>query len=105
MKVIFIEGHGPMYFAADVEALKDQLDGNTHELFHQSAYVEQLHQWIKSDSVYTLLRYGSKSPSSSGVDDCQDDHYSDLYNLSTQLREADRADTENRNENFLQQLP
>lgn len=48
--------------------------------------IETLHGWIKSDSVYTLLRYGAKSPSHSGVDDCEDDFNSDLYNLSEELR-------------------
>ena len=47
-----------------------------------SAFVEIL----KSDSVYRLLRYGVKSPSSSGMDDCEDDQYYTLYNLVTELR-------------------
>ena len=42
---------------------------------------------LKSDSVYKLLRYGVKSPSSSGMDDCEDDHYYTLYNLVTELRQ------------------
>ena len=41
---------------------------------------------LKSDSVYKLLRYGVKSPSSSGMDDCEDDGYYDLYNLVCELR-------------------
>ena len=47
---------------------------------------EELTKWLKSDSVYTLLRRGVKSPSSSGVDDCEDSHYFDLYNLVCELR-------------------
>jgi hypothetical protein len=47
-----------------------------------SAFTEML----KSDSVYRLLRYGVKSPSSSGMDDCDDDGYYDLYNLVCELR-------------------
>ena len=42
---------------------------------------------LKSDSVYRLLRYGVKSPSSSGMDDCEDDHYYTLYNIVTELRQ------------------
>ena len=43
---------------------------------------------LKSDSVYTLLRFGSKSPSRSGMDDCEDDGYSDLYDLVCELRKG-----------------
>ena len=42
---------------------------------------------LKSDSVYRLLRYGVKSPSSSGMDDCEDDYYYTLYNIVTELRQ------------------
>ena len=48
-----------------------------------SAFVEIL----KSDSVYRLLRYGVKSPSSSGMDDCEVDDYYTLYNIVTELRQ------------------
>ena len=48
--------------------------------------VSALEQIIKSDSVYTLLRYGNKSPSSSGVDDCDDSDYMDLYDICCELR-------------------
>lgn len=40
---------------------------------------------LKSDSVYTLLRYGVKSPSSSGVDGLDEGYY-DLYNICCELR-------------------
>jgi len=46
----------------------------------------ELLELIKSDSVYNLLRRGVKSPSSTGMDDCNDSKYFDLYNISTQLR-------------------
>lgn len=88
-----------------LQSYEEELKSLRYDKFHSDAYIGQLHDWIKSDSVYILLRYGSKSPSSSGVDDCEDDHYSDLYNLSTQLRAADRSDTANRNDAFQQQLP
>ena len=42
---------------------------------------------LKSDSVYRLLRYGVKSPSSSGIDDCEDDHYYTLYDIVIELRQ------------------
>jgi len=41
---------------------------------------------IKSDSVYTLLRFGFKSPSKSGMDDCDDIDYAKLYRLVCELR-------------------
>jgi hypothetical protein len=48
---------------------------------------EELTRIVKSDSVYTLLRFGSKNPSSSGVDDCEEQrYYYDLYNISCELR-------------------
>ena len=48
--------------------------------------ISALTEILKSDSVYTILRYGVKSPSSSGMDDCDDDGYYDLYNLVCELR-------------------
>ena len=48
--------------------------------------ISALTEMLKSDSVYRLLRYGVKSPSSSGMDDCDDDAYYDLYNLVCELR-------------------
>ena len=48
--------------------------------------INALTEILKSDSVYTILRYGVKSPSSSGMDDCEDDGYYDLYNLVCELR-------------------
>ena len=48
--------------------------------------ISALTEMLKSDSVYKLLRYGVKSPSSSGMDDCDDDGYYDLYNLVCELR-------------------
>ena len=42
---------------------------------------------LKSDSVYRLLRYGVKSHSSSGIDDCEDDHYYTLYDIVIELRQ------------------
>jgi len=43
-------------------------------------------EMLKSDSVYTLLRRGVKSPSGSGIDDCEDSYYYDLYDLCLHLR-------------------
>jgi hypothetical protein len=48
--------------------------------------ISALTEMLKSDSVYRLLRYGVKSPSSSGMDHCEDDGYYDLYNLVCELR-------------------
>lgn len=41
--------------------------------------------WLVSDSVQRLLRYGVKSPSSSGMDET-DDNYSDLYDFVFKLK-------------------
>ena len=48
--------------------------------------ISSLTEILKSDSVHRLLRYGVKSPSSSGMDDCDDDSYYDLYKLVCELR-------------------
>jgi len=48
--------------------------------------LQYLNLLIGSKSVYTLLRFGDKSPSKSGVDECEDDHYLELYNICNQLR-------------------
>lgn len=48
----------------------------------------ELNKWLKSDSVYTALRRAVKSPSSTGVDDCEDNDYIDLYNLVCELRKS-----------------
>jgi hypothetical protein len=48
--------------------------------------ISALTEILKSDSVYKLLRYGVKSPSSSGMDDCDDHGYHDLYNLVCEIR-------------------
>ncbi|HMG89609.1 MAG TPA: hypothetical protein VK589_06105 [Chryseolinea sp.] len=49
--------------------------------------LDDLKKLIASESVYTLLRYGAKNPSHSGVDDCEPERlYYDLYNISCELR-------------------
>lgn len=48
--------------------------------------ISALTKILKSDSVYTLLRFGVKSPSESGMDDCDDNDYYDLYQLVCELR-------------------
>lgn len=48
--------------------------------------IDSLTEILKSDSVYRLLRYGVKCPSGSGMNECDDDSYSDLYNLVCKLR-------------------
>jgi hypothetical protein len=48
--------------------------------------ISALTEILKSNSVYTLLRFGAKSPSKSGIDNCKDSDYYDLYNLVCELR-------------------
>jgi hypothetical protein len=50
------------------------------------ARVKELEDLIKSDTVYTLLRFGVKSPSGSGMDDFEGSENIDLYNISVELR-------------------
>jgi len=48
--------------------------------------ISALTEILKSDSVYTILRFGVKSPSKSGMDDCDDNDYYELYQLVCELR-------------------
>jgi len=88
-----------------LEILQDSVNANTHESFHQDAYIETLHNWIKSDSIYALLRHGIKSPTNAGVDGSQDDFYADMYDLSVDLREKERQEIENAQDDFEQRQP
>lgn len=77
-----------------------EIESQRHELFHSNAHIEQLHQWIKSDSVYTALRYAYKSPSKTGMDDMDDKSYLELYRLSEKLRQAEREELAARQDDF-----
>lgn len=48
--------------------------------------ISALTDWLKSESVYTALRYAAKNPSNSGMDNCEDRAYLHLYNLVCQIR-------------------
>jgi len=50
--------------------------------------ISDLAEILKSESVYKLLRHGIKRPELSGVDDCEDSCYFDLYNLICELRKT-----------------
>lgn len=73
--LVLTEWNNLLKYIKDLEQINKRING-----------VSALEQLIKSDSVYTLLRYGSKSPSSSGVDDCDDSDYMDLYDICCELR-------------------
>jgi hypothetical protein len=51
-----------------------------------SVEITELTEILKSDSVYLALRHAWKSPSTAGVDDCEDSCYQDLYHLCCELR-------------------
>jgi hypothetical protein len=55
-----------------------------------SVSISALTEILKSNSVYTILRYGVKSPSKSGMDDCEENSYHDLYELVCELRKTVR---------------
>lgn len=61
-------------------------NNETNQLSIGGVTINALTEILKSDSVYTILRYGVKSPSKSSIDDCEDDGYYDLYNLVCELR-------------------
>jgi hypothetical protein len=58
------------------------------EIMIGSVDLSELKEILKSDSVYWALRFAYKSPSQSGVDDCEDSYNVDLYNLCCELRKA-----------------
>lgn len=58
-------------------------------LLECEAELNTLKELLKSESVYYLLRFGVKSPSKSGMDNCADNDYMELYNISTKLRNDD----------------
>jgi hypothetical protein len=86
---------------AEMQAFLNHIEGRVGEAAyaHICAVVEEavkqneeLEKIISSDSVYTLLRYGVKSPSSSGVDECEvERHYDDLYSISIELRKVKKS--------------
>ncbi len=65
---------------------KTSKNNETAQLCIGDVSISALTEILKSDSVYTLLRFGVKSPSKSGMDDCDDDCYYDLYKLVCELR-------------------
>ncbi len=48
--------------------------------------IEDLVEILKSESVFTILRSADKRPSQSGVDECEDSRYQDLYAIVKKLR-------------------
>lgn len=56
--------------------------------------LKELLEILKTDTVYTALRFAYKSPMKSGVDNYEDKGYIDLYNLIVELRLIDK---ENKN--------
>lgn len=48
-------------------------------------YNADLFKMIKSESVGKLLRFGVKNPTYSGMDDCNDNLYYDLYDYRAEL--------------------
>lgn len=42
---------------------------------------------LKSDSVYTLARYGFKNQEKTGIDNHEDDGFYELYKICVKLRE------------------
>lgn len=87
---------------AKYRRLMDTNDNQNAELFNLNAEIENLYRWIKSDSIYTLLRHGSKSTT---IIDGMDEHYIDMLNLSEKLRMLDTEDINTRNDAFDQKLP
>ena len=85
-----------------VRILEDIRNQNNHESFHRDAYVEQLHQWLKSDAVYYLLRRADLHPEIITGDR---ESFRGLFEVVSQLRAADEADLQNREDNFNSLLP
>jgi hypothetical protein len=48
--------------------------------------VSNLIEMLKSDSVHTALRHAYKNPCNTGMDECKDNLYQDLYEISKELK-------------------
>ena len=48
--------------------------------------VSKLIEILKSDSVYTALRHADKNPTRTGMNECEDNLYQDLYEISKELK-------------------
>jgi len=101
----FKDGHGtcdiPCAFMWCLSS-KERIESENYELFHLNAELENIYRWIKSDSIYSILRQASKSPSIVNGDD---DHYIDMLNLSERLRYNDSEENEARKNNFEKNQP
>ena len=87
-KYIILTFEGTLHFERGNVLLEgDYLSTVTNEDFKEN--YQEIPEYIgllKSDSVYQALRYAWKNPSSSGVDDCDDYDYQDLYHIVCELR-------------------
>lgn len=79
-----------------------EIESLNHELFHADAHIQQLHDWIKSDSVLKALQYMDKNQHHFALTDVE---YMHLYLLCLELRKADKEYNESRKDAFDQQLP
>jgi len=67
----------------DMECTKEEEIPNVKEkLIQKYEGLEEIEKLVKSESVRMLLRYGTKCPSSSGMDEIDDDSYLQLYRIS-----------------------
>lgn len=82
--------------------IRKALESSDHELFHLRAHMDELYNWIKSDSVLKAFHYIDKNPTAF---DMEDDDYVNLYLLCRQLRKKDREYNEMRLDDFDQKLP
>lgn len=58
----------------------DELTDKGQVLLTEIKEAYRLAIMVQSESVRTLLRFGFKNPEKSGMDDCEDKTYIDLYN-------------------------
>ena len=56
------------------------------EIVSKGVSISDILTALKGESTYWILRYGVKSPSKSGMDDCEDSCYYDLYNIVHALK-------------------
>ena len=81
-----------------VERYKDEVSKELKLRADVIKELEHLKHLIGSKSVYTLLRFGDKNPTMSGVDDCEDDNYIDLYNISRELLDTTGTNEKKQNQ-------
>ena len=68
------------------------MTNETIKLGNTEIPITELTTMLTSESVFWALRYAYKSPTSAGIDECEDDGCYDLYQLVCKLKKEKSND-------------